>query len=191
MNKAIIMFADGSKQMAHNLDDSRLRWELRRLNSVEDVLNFSHMGIAIPDFGIPKDYHEAVHNRAQIQAMIASVNLSQSFLKGIRYKKQWYHLSSVNQELGRQMMIIKDFIKRQNMELNGQSRDIPNIEFQKKLKDENKELRDQNHSQQVEIDTLKSTVIQLQAVLLEKFGIVVEGIDDRTNQTAGELGVHQ
>lgn len=78
MAKATIVFADGSKQMAHNLDDSRLRWHLRRVDHPDDAYTLQAEGIAVR-YGEPESVAQAqqyIHElKAQRAAILAAKRL--------------------------------------------------------------------------------------------------------------------
>lgn len=48
--RAIVIFSDGSKRMAHNTDDLMFRWHERRISTAEDIYPILNDGFYIPDF---------------------------------------------------------------------------------------------------------------------------------------------
>ena len=66
MARAIIVFADGSKQMSHNLDDSRFRWHERKLVTYDDISNAYGDGITIRDTSHPSHLSEAQEWRTEL-----------------------------------------------------------------------------------------------------------------------------
>lgn len=69
MAKATVVFADGSKQMAHNLNDLDLRWYERKVAQAEEVGALYEQGIAIPNFSASSSIDEVLVIRAQFVAM--------------------------------------------------------------------------------------------------------------------------
>ena len=67
--RATIVFADGSKQIAHALDDLYERWEERRIARAEDVAALYEQGIAIPEIETPSSIEEALVWRTQLLKM--------------------------------------------------------------------------------------------------------------------------
>jgi len=65
---AIILFADGSRRMAHNNDDLRERWELRKPTECERIIDEHRNGIRVPQF-VPSDSYmvaEVLHFRRHL-----------------------------------------------------------------------------------------------------------------------------
>lgn len=172
----MIIFADGSKQMAHNLDDTMLRWQERRLKTVDEVFRFSREGIPIPDYGEPQTIADAMKFRGEIQGMIATINLQQNLIKNNPgYKKQWFHLMNVNQELGRQSMVMKEFIKQFNLQNLASDRDTSKTIKIDNLKEENKRLQKELGEYRRGLALARKEIRQLQRVLIDQFHI--EGLD--------------
>lgn len=81
MSKAIIIFADGSKQMAHNLDDQRFRWYERRLVTYQDLEDAYSRGIAIRTESEPDGLYQAGQWRAECVSQIKALENQRAILK--------------------------------------------------------------------------------------------------------------
>ena len=79
-HKATIVFADGSKELAHNLDDLRERWILRKQQESEvDHVVFDRL--SIPDYSLITDKLEALELRDKISARIYEIKAELTEIK--------------------------------------------------------------------------------------------------------------
>lgn len=68
---ATVIFADGSKHLAHNLDDLSFRWQERKIAQAEEVLDVTYKGIVIRDCSNPSSVEQAREwkNQLNVQQM--------------------------------------------------------------------------------------------------------------------------
>lgn len=167
MTKAIIIFADGSKQMAHNLDDSKERWYERKVAQAEEVYeevrNLSQ--IAIIDASDPKDYDQATSWQSQLISMKVAITNRRSLLKEKwAYRKENDFLLAVYREIEGQLGVIKGPLKKFTIELANTGRASELKSKGAIAVGENKELINSLIVAQAEI-------IRLQKLLIEQFGL--------------------
>lgn len=81
MSKAIIIFADGSKQMAHNVDDSRFRWYERKRLGYEEVVEAQQDGFVIRDTINPPSLNIARIWKSELASQQASIVSQLTILK--------------------------------------------------------------------------------------------------------------
>lgn len=85
---AIIVFADGSKQMAHNLDDQRFRWHERKHVESEIRQSEPNDGLAIRDCSDPSSLHEAIVWRSELVAQNTYINNVIQVLKATEFENR-------------------------------------------------------------------------------------------------------
>lgn len=81
-----IVFSDGSKQMAHNLDDLRQRWELRRQE--EKRLVDSRIDIGLIDFTPSPDIAAMLLKRDEIFTVYQETQQQLSMINAVKNKTQ-------------------------------------------------------------------------------------------------------
>lgn len=161
MSKATIIFADGSKQMAHNLDDGRFRWYERKVYHLEDVKQSHAKGIPIRDCSSPPSLETAIEWRKELLAIKTSINEAKYIMRlELRAPtKDGLYLMIALGETEKQLQSLSDYIKIQRVSLANRVDDIEGQRYKRRLQHEN--------------NALKSQVIRLQQILLEQFGITV------------------
>lgn len=162
MTQAIVVFSDGSKQMAHNLDDGRFRWHERKVYEAEQIL-FVHMnGIYIRDCSNPKTVQQAKEWRALMHLQLGVVRSQIEILKAHYVSHRTFmdnsqHLRIAEFELCAQISALKQVEKVLNLRSPDNELDAV-FERLKRIQDENKRLRavlkNQFGLSDVEIDKL-------------------------------------
>lgn len=166
MPKAIIIFADGSKQMSHNMDDSRLRWHERKLIEADDILKHFAKGLCVRDCSSPTDLVEARAWKSELVKQQASISQSLAYVK--REVPSQYMNKTIAMRVAMQEIML------QNTHLKAWFQDNDETHFAGKSNDE---LRDELIQAQAEI-------IRLQRILIEQFNID-EGIVIRLSDKTG------
>lgn len=95
-----IIFANGSKQMAHNTDDLRERWELRQQAGQTEIQQESERGYAVPFPSENPSYEELWSLRAEYTAILVAVNARRKMLYPARiFRREHAHLAFVYAEV--------------------------------------------------------------------------------------------
>lgn len=138
---ATVIFADGSKQMAHNLDDTRERWHLRVTRDADDVRGIWRRGIIIPDYTTPGSIDEAHEQRQQLVDMLAKLRAQAAIVDAeVRFdqrKVTQKPISVAVHEISRQLSAVNAYIKQYNVN----TRDQVNEDFIQHLREENNALK--------------------------------------------------
>lgn len=165
MSKAYIIFADGSKQMAHNLDDSRFRWaEQRKLRYADEILKTHKDGIVIRDCSTVTNIEDAKAWKEEIALQQATLQQHSIYLKSqlkSRLKNQASHISVALVECQLQSAWLSRYIKENS---SGDPANNPPDSKRKELFAENARLSK-------ELSEAKDEIIRLQKLLIEQFGI--------------------
>lgn len=92
MGRAVVIFSDGSKRMAHNTDDRNLRWGLRKDAESEAFMEAYINGIYVRDCSNPPDIDtgDAWHNELVKQKIVIVQYMS--YMKNTHGK--WYQTKS-------------------------------------------------------------------------------------------------
>ena len=95
-----ILFSDGSKEMAHNTDDLRERWELRQRIGQEEIQIESQHGYSIPYPSTEYTYRQLVSLKAVYVAMLPALQARKKALYPERlFRREHAHLSFVYAEI--------------------------------------------------------------------------------------------
>lgn len=81
MGHAIIVFADGSKQMAHNLDDLRFRWHERKLSQAEETLDMLRTEQVVIRCEEPENILQANRFISELKSQAASLRRTEATLQ--------------------------------------------------------------------------------------------------------------
>lgn len=81
MTKAIIIFADGSKQMAHNMDDQKFRWYERKRAEFEEIKKLAKTGIIIRACNHPSSINQANEWRTELKLQHSELSQQIAILK--------------------------------------------------------------------------------------------------------------
>lgn len=168
MVRATIVFADGSKQMAHNLDDTQLRWQLRKLRTADEITADFSRGLAIRSVDNPDSIEiarewkqEFVEQKLEIEARI-------SVLKTVWYRNK-VDLKRATVGCATAISELNGNIARLNLYLHKQSDSQRRAPQEKNI---NSQLRIERNSYREALVQTQAEIIYLQALLLEQFGIV-------------------
>ena len=120
MSNAIIIFADGSKQMAHNLDDNHFRWYESKLASYEEVVSAFSEGITIRDSFEPRGLVEAQNIRTELIAQKTSLENDILIIKAyvedfIEREKQCLLFKLAKKEIEVKLVEINAYISKRNI----------------------------------------------------------------------------
>lgn len=112
-----ILFADGSRQLSHNLDDRRERWELRKEVTDEIVQEESQHGYEIPHADDFEDY-DALLKLYDVYLQMFSASEMRIALTNNRKALRLYrsHMIGLRAEITTLMTGLKAHIKRHNIE---------------------------------------------------------------------------
>lgn len=113
MSKAIIVFADGSKQMAHNTDDLRFRWYERKTYDPIEVMETHREGIYVRDCSEPHNLAEAKSWRLELSQQKAILEGQLRTLRNSPYFKSHTHphLARAMTEVMAQQTLINERIR--------------------------------------------------------------------------------
>lgn len=158
MPKATVIFADGSKQLAHNLNDLNLRWYERKIAQAEDVAALYEQGVAIPELVTPETIDEALNLRTQFIAMKNALLEQYRTINEQRYGKQedryrrrpiGYAVQLVDLRLSE----IAAFIKQYNI-----TTSMDRDDYVQRLKDENDALKERIKDLEATISAYREVV---------------------------------
>lgn len=115
MSSARVVFADGSKQMAHNTDDLMLRWQERVATSREDITRQHRNGIYIRDCSECQSLEQAREWQKQLLIQIGALENQCEVLKAecftAEYERLSFPLRTAMVEIRTQLAILRGFIR--------------------------------------------------------------------------------
>lgn len=165
MTKAIIIFADGSKQMAHNLDDSHLRWYERKVHQAEQIEQEFKVGLAILDASNPENIDVADAWRGQLMDAKMALEERRLLVNGnFRFSRTYTLIGLAIVVVNTQLSKLSNAIKKMRMKESDNNSLDELRRVVKEYKEENNTLRQGNV-------LLKDEIIRLQRLLIEQFGI--------------------
>lgn len=116
MMTAYIIFSDGSRQLSHNNDDLRERWELRREIDSDLLCRESVVGYEIPVLHNFDDDERVFGMLATYKEMLIGIEARTAFIGSEKPRTiSKKHLGRAKQELLAQISILKDQIKLINI----------------------------------------------------------------------------
>jgi hypothetical protein len=89
-SRAIIVFADGSKQMAHNTDDLMLRWHERKALRKDEILRQHERGVAVLDCSAVAGFAQARDWNDQLLKQKLALENQLAVIRGVLAKKEYY-----------------------------------------------------------------------------------------------------
>lgn len=118
MGNARIVFADGSKHMAHNTNDLMFRWHERKSSEAVEIMEIHHKGITIRDCSNPRDLDEANAWKLELSQQKLTLDdqlrvLKQSVLFGSR---KFPHVTNAIEEIMCQQGVLRNIIKMMRIE---------------------------------------------------------------------------
>lgn len=160
MSKATVVFANGSKQIAHNLDDTMFRWHLRKLEQTNEVLEYyQQQPIAIRDCSSPSSPEQALTWRTEVQNQLTAIQQHIHIVKTdnrlggrVQFEKAVRHLKIALFEIQAQLRNLKQYIVQQT----GQQDD---------------EKRIRRISVENNLIIAQAEIIRLQRLLIEHHGL--------------------
>lgn len=167
MTKATIVFADGSKQIARQLDDSRLRWYERKVEEPDAIRDLHSQGIVIRDCSLPANMEQAHNWRAELKAQLAALMqqrqiMQLAFPSRLKMLEGTLQLRIAIQEVQGQLGGLKNSIRNFDNELTGDG--------MTSVRDTIHTLKVENHSLRNQLIETQAQVIWLQSLLIEQFG---------------------
>jgi hypothetical protein len=181
MTKAVVVFADGSKSMSRNLDDSGLRWYERKVADAKGVRDLHQDGILIRDCSLPENQEQALNWRAELKAQLAALTqqrqiMQLAFPSRVRMLEGTLQLRIAIQEVQGQLGTLKNSIRTFDADANGDGmtsvRDTIHT-----LKVENREMRNQ-------LIDMQAKVIWLQSLLIEQLGFKQSDLEQEKDTVA-------
>lgn len=115
MSNVRIVFADGSKQMAHNTDDLMLRWAERVAVDSETIARQHRNGIYIRDCSDCRSLEQAREWQKQLRLQIGALEHQCKVLKAENFPSDYERLSfplrSAMTEIRTQLVILRSYIR--------------------------------------------------------------------------------
>ena len=163
MSKAIIVFANGSKEMAHNLDDQRLRWYERKLLVAQEIRGYHNAGITIRDCSLPKDRDQARVWQSELKSQLSALT-QQLIILGASYRnKALMHQGTIQfrlavQEIQGQLGAVKAYL-----------RECAEKELESSTDPDDHKIRKAQLLEKL-VDA-QEEIIRLQRLLIDQFGL--------------------
>lgn len=171
MAKAMIVFADGSKRMAHNLDDLNFRWYERKTGQVEELEGASRQGIAfhyltgeqLQDVPLQQLLDIRAELGAQYQTCLIELKMLKERCPEYEYRRRSLQLEGARVEIAKQLKLLKPAIAHASQH----QRETKSKEYKRRLREDNERL-------QCELLDAQSEIIRLQRIIIEHLGISTE-----------------
>lgn len=158
--KVLIVFADGSKQMAHNTDDLKLRWYERKVVRAREVDDELYSGIPLPIYDFPQDREWAIQYQAELKELRMGLMQRASIAQEQRMPENAYRsLVNARMQVEAKLGLINKKVKEFNVAALANSKHLKQERPQS-----TPDLRDELINAQTEI-------IRLQRLLIEQFGL--------------------
>lgn len=165
MTKAIVVFSDGSKRLAHNLDDSAFRWMERKAAQADEVRHEFGSGIVLPDVSNPETYDQAIAFKAQLVAAKTALEQRRLLLDGqYAYADEFRHVRLGIHEVDGLLHALAEPMRKFRIEM-------ANDDQQVEIKREKAILRQRIDSLTAELMAAQKEIIRLQHLLISQFEI--------------------
>jgi len=116
----IVVFADGSKRLAHNNDDLRERWELRHDITPADVLRESSLGYQLPVVPSECPHEQLLDLSKTYQAILSALYARKEILRRAGYRELEYrHVNAVFGIASAAAHDVKNRLKLLNAQISG------------------------------------------------------------------------